>query len=145
GTRHDGTEELVELLRDGPRQAADRLHLLRLQQGPLTRALPRDVLGAHRTPSKVEAYSLRFGGASSVGRSGRPDYRASGGGAGSGRGARRSRGLLRSSQGVQREAERRPGRPDAVSRGGDGLSRAVRGAAVDQVRRDTVALQRDRE
>src|SRR2546422_6931399 len=47
--RQDGGEELVELLRNGARQPADRLHLLGLLQGPLARQLRGDVFASHRS------------------------------------------------------------------------------------------------
>src|SRR6267378_2275300 len=50
GARQDRGEELVELLRNGARQPADRLHLLGLLQCSLARELRGDVFSGHSAP-----------------------------------------------------------------------------------------------
>jgi len=50
GARQDRGEQLVELLRDGARQPADRFHLLGLLQRPLARELRGRVVRCHRPP-----------------------------------------------------------------------------------------------
>ena len=62
GARQDRREELVELLRDGARQPADRLHLIGLPQCPLARELRGDVFGGHSVPSYMRPRGRRQAG-----------------------------------------------------------------------------------